>query len=95
MFEVCLHIGDGRNCLMISGDLSASASNASGQCFSGVSISQAPESCICFFAEPGILQSSEPRVSNSNCNEGQMKTYEVTRGSHYDADARTAVPETY
>jgi len=31
-------------------------------------------------------------VSNSNCSEGQMKTYKVTRGPHYDADATLAVP---
>jgi len=34
-------------------------------------------------------------VSNSNCSESQMRTYKVTRGPHYDADAITAVPEPY
>jgi len=32
-------------------------------------------------------------VSNSNCSDGQMRTYKVTRGSHYDADTTMAVPE--
>ena len=31
------------------------------------------------------------RVSNSNCSEGQMRTYKVTRGQMYDADATMAV----
>jgi len=31
--------------------------------------------------------------SNSNCSVGHM-TYKVTRGPHYDADARIAVPFT-
>jgi len=30
-----------------------------------------------------------------NCFEGQMRTYKITRGLHYDADATTAVPELY
>jgi len=30
-------------------------------------------------------------VSNSNCSEGPMRTYEVTRGPHYDADATMAL----
>jgi len=33
-------------------------------------------------------------VSNSNCSEGQMKTYKVNRWPHYDADTM-AVPEPY
>jgi len=33
------------------------------------------------------------RVPNSNCSLGQIKTCEVTRGPHYDADAITVVPE--
>jgi len=32
-------------------------------------------------------------VSNSTCSVGHVKTYEVIRGPHYDADATTAVPE--
>jgi len=32
-------------------------------------------------------------VSNSNCAEGQMKTYKVTRGPHYDADSTMALLE--
>jgi len=32
-------------------------------------------------------------ISNSNCSVGHMKTYKVTRGPHYDADAEIAVPE--
>jgi len=44
------------------------------------------------------------RVSNSNCSEGQMRTYKVTqgpdydlttRGPNYEADATLAVPEPY
>jgi len=33
--------------------------------------------------------------SNSNWSEGQMRTYEVIRGPHYDADATMVVPEPY
>jgi len=32
-------------------------------------------------------------VPNSNCFLGQIRTCEVTRGPHYDADAKIAVPE--
>jgi len=34
-----------------------------------------------------------PGVSNSNCSVGHMRTYKVTCGPHYDADATIAVPE--
>ena len=34
-------------------------------------------------------------VSNTNCSDGQMRTYEATGGPHYDADAIMAVPEPY
>jgi len=34
-----------------------------------------------------------PAVSNSNCSVGQMRTSEITRGPHYDADETIAVPE--
>jgi len=34
-------------------------------------------------------------IANSNCSEGQMRTYEVTRGPHYDADATVAVLKSY
>jgi len=34
-------------------------------------------------------------VSNSNCSVGQIRTYKVTRGPHYDADATMAVPQPY
>jgi len=34
-------------------------------------------------------------ISNLNCYEGQMRTYKVTCGPHYDADATMAVPEPY
>jgi len=33
------------------------------------------------------------RVSNANYSVGHMRTYKVTQGSHYDADATIAVPE--
>jgi len=33
-------------------------------------------------------------VSKSNCSEGRMRTYKVTQGTHYDADARITVRET-
>lgn len=33
-------------------------------------------------------------VSNSKCSEGQMRTYIVTGGPHYDTDTM-AVPEPY
>jgi len=36
-----------------------------------------------------------PGVSNSNCSEGQMRTYKVTQGLHYDADTTMAAPEPY
>jgi len=43
-----------------------------------------------------------PGISNSNCSEGQLWTYEVTRGLHhdyqglhYDTDATMAVPKPY
>jgi len=39
------------------------------------------------------LQSLWPRVSNSNCFVGHMRTYKVTCGPHYDADTAVAVPE--
>jgi len=32
-------------------------------------------------------------ISNSNCSVGYMRTYKITRGPHYDADATIAVPE--
>jgi len=32
-------------------------------------------------------------VANSNCSEGQMRTYKISRKPHYDADATMAVPE--
>jgi len=35
------------------------------------------------------------RCLKLKCSEGQMRTYKVTRGSHYDADATMAVPEPY
>jgi len=35
------------------------------------------------------------RVSNSNCSKGQMRTYKVTRGPHYDADETLLVQEPY
>ena len=35
------------------------------------------------------------RVSNTNCSEGQIRTYKATGGPHYDADATMAVPEPY
>ena len=31
--------------------------------------------------------------SNTNCSEGQIRTYEATGGRHYDADATMAIPE--
>jgi len=31
----------------------------------------------------------------SNCSEGVMGTYNVTRGPHYDANAAMTVPEPY
>jgi len=34
-------------------------------------------------------------VSHSNCSVGQIRTYKVTRGPHYDADAIMAVPQPY
>jgi len=34
-------------------------------------------------------------ASNSNCSEGQIKTYKVTRGPRYAADVTMAVPEPY
>jgi len=34
-------------------------------------------------------------VSNSSCSEGQIRSYKVTRGPHYDADATMAVPQPY
>jgi len=36
---------------------------------------------------------SKTEVSNSDCSEGQTRTYKVTWGPHYDADASMAVPE--
>jgi len=39
------------------------------------------------------ISSSKTGVSNSNCSVGHMRTYKVTRGPHYDADATIAVPE--
>jgi len=38
---------------------------------------------------------SRARVSNSNCSEVQMRTYKVSRGPYYDADATMAIPEPY
>jgi len=34
-----------------------------------------------------------PGVSNSNCSVGHMRTYKVTRGPHYKAEATVEVPE--
>jgi len=34
-----------------------------------------------------VIERSKPQARNSNCSEGQMKTYKVTRGPHCDADA--------
>jgi len=34
-------------------------------------------------------------VSNSNCCEGQMKTYKVTWGSHHDANTTMVAREPY
>jgi len=34
-------------------------------------------------------------VSNSNCSEGRMRTYEVTRRPHCAAGATVAVPDPY
>jgi len=41
----------------------------------------------------GSGSSIQPGVSNSNCSEGQMRTYIVTRRLHYDGDGTLAVPE--
>jgi len=38
-----------------------------------------------------LLNSVHGRISN--CSEGQIRTYEVTRGPHYGADAKMAVSE--
>jgi len=38
---------------------------------------------------------SKVGVSNSNWSVGQMRTYEVIRGPHYNADATMVVPEPY
>jgi len=35
------------------------------------------------------------RVSSSNCSEGQMRTYKVTRRPHYDAYATAAISRPY
>jgi len=34
-------------------------------------------------------------VSNTNCSEGQIRTYKAAGGPHYDAGATMAVPEPY
>jgi len=34
-------------------------------------------------------------IANSNCSEGQIRTYKVTREPHYDVDAKMAVSEFY
>jgi len=36
-----------------------------------------------------------PEVSNSNCSEGQIRAYKVTRGPHYVADATMAERDPY
>ena len=35
------------------------------------------------------------RLSKTNCSEGQMRAYSVTREPHYDADATVVAPEPY
>ena len=50
---------------------------------------------IPYFSSPfvGWPIPSSPGVSNSNCSVGHIRTYKVTRGPHYDADATIAVHE--
>jgi len=35
----------------------------------------------------------KPGISNWNCSVGHIKTFKVTRGPHFDADATMAVPD--
>jgi len=51
--------------------------------------------CKPFYVDDNFAVIDQIRGLNSNCFEEQMRTYQVTRGPHYDADTKIAVPETY
>ena len=46
-------------------------------------------------APPSVTLLLRTGASNSNCSESKMRTYKVTRGPHYDADATMLTPEPY
>jgi len=48
-----------------------------------------------YFFENLLAIAFRAGVSNSICSVGQMRTYKVTRGPHYDTNATMALPQPY